>query len=413
MPTPLQAIGLDDWKTQAKAGKAPSECLIRKGFAFDEVVKVEDRADGLLRARFVISMGTVDRDDDTINLNGWDVNDWLKNPQVLWAHDYYGTAVPSPDGIGLTTLGLGEDLTFTDGRMESVVAFQPRELNPLAHTIASLVLHARRFIRAASVGFKPLKWAFNEERERFGVDFLKQLLLEWSICPLGSHPEALSEAKSCGIELAGLKEWAERVLDGCVGKGLWVPKEDAEAAYFIAAGDKKIFIPRGALKGLEAEDVRMVLTGPAELRDVSGAVLRTFGAAAGDAGTVDAGQTNPSAKGREGATDGGAADAGTGGGDPPAGEAAAPSPSGDSTVHVSALDADALAALLESPAGQAAIERAIAQRATPPAPAATATADNDEIDIDETEFRMALRDVLEEELAPLQSALTAVTGHLG
>jgi len=418
MPTP-QAIGLDDWKAQAKEGKAPSECLLRKGFAFDEVVKLEDGADGLLRARFVISMGTVDRDDDTVDINGWDVNDWLKNPQVLWAHDYYGTAVSSPEGIGLTTLGLGEGLTFTDGRMESVVAFQPRELNPLAHTIAQLVLHARRFIRAASVGFKPLKYAFNEDRERFGVDFLKQLLLEWSICPIGSHPDTLSEAKSLGIELAGLKEWAEAVLDGCDGPGRWLPKSQVEAAYKLVAGGKAISIPALAIAGTDPDEVRSVLAGDIQLVAADGTVLRTLVPRPADdkVGTeAGAGAADAAAEGAEQPAEQSSAAAA----DAPAGEtatAAAPTleVTTDGTITASSDPAKTLEATLATPEGARALETFLAARGvTLAAPgAAPAPAGEQRIGVDPAVLRQAAKEIINETFAPIQGALTSATGHLG
>lgn len=427
MTTPLKAIGLEDWKTKAKAGDAPTECLLRKGFDFDQVSKLEDSPEGLLRARFVISMGTLDRDNDVIELGGWDTSDYLKNPQVLWSHDYYGTPVPGPDGIGLPTLGLAAELTFAGDKMVSVVEFQPKELNPLAHTIAQLVLHVKRFIRAASVGFKPVKYAWNTDR--FGVDFFKQLLLEWSICPIGSHPDALSEAKSFGIDMTPIRDWASRVLD-CIESepGFWIPKSQVEHAYRLVAGTKVIGIPALAFKGIDADDVRQVLSGPVELHAADGTVLRTLadavvrtesgaegGAAEGAAaegaasategtGTTDTATEQSAADGQgSGAADQAAADAAGAAADG-AGEAAAEGKA------VAGVDA-AVENFFSSEKGVDVLAQAMRRAGISPATAAAPTGAA-EVQIDPAILRQAAGEVVSEYLAPLQGALTSATGRL-
>ena len=37
----------------------------------------------------VISTADIDRQGESINQAGWDLTNYLKNPIVLWAHDYY------------------------------------------------------------------------------------------------------------------------------------------------------------------------------------------------------------------------------------------------------------------------------------------------------------------------------------
>jgi len=420
MPKP-PVIGLDEWKAKAKKGEAPTECLLRKGLPFADVTKLDDNADGLLRARFVISASTPDRDEDTIAMGGFELADYQKNPQVLWSHDYYGTPVTGPTGIGLTTLGLSQEITLIGETMESVVVFQPKDVNPFANTIAQLVLHPLRFIRAASVGFKPKKYAFNEQG---GVDWLIQLLLEWSICVIGMHADALSEAKAAGIELAGVKEWAETVLAGCEGAGLWVPKAQAEAVYKLFAAGKTISIPALALKGIDAEDIRTVLTGDVQLLAADGTVLRSLvtrdadGAAAGDAGAA-AGGEGSSTEGATPQTDAAGATEGASGG----AEGAA---AGDSAAQAGAEPA----AATETPAAEvtasANLDQAVARffsseqgvdtlatafkraGATPPA-----AAEESGFSVDPAILRQAASELSDETFGPLQAALTSATGHLG
>jgi len=39
------------------------------------------------RLRFTISTASVDREQDTIAVSGWDLRQYLRNPVVLWGHD--------------------------------------------------------------------------------------------------------------------------------------------------------------------------------------------------------------------------------------------------------------------------------------------------------------------------------------
>jgi len=80
-------------------------------------------------------------------------------------------------------------------------------------------------LNATSVGFKPKEWVFNEDRK--GVDFKTQELLEFSVVPVPSNPEALIEARSAGIDLGPYKEWAEQVLEDS-DPGIWLPRDQVE-----------------------------------------------------------------------------------------------------------------------------------------------------------------------------------------
>jgi hypothetical protein len=82
----------------------------------------------------------------------------------------------------------------------------------------------------ASVGFDPKEWVINEERH--GIDFKKQELWEFSIVPIGSNKDALQQARSAGIDMEPVREWAARILDEWVEeKGIWLPKEAVEEVH--------------------------------------------------------------------------------------------------------------------------------------------------------------------------------------
>jgi len=149
-------------------------------------------------ATFTISTGSVDRDNDTIDPEGWDLKDYRENPVVLWAHNSYIPPIAKSKGTAVK-----------DGNLISTATFATREQHELADTVFRLVLG--RFLNTASVGFRPKESVWNDDRG--GFDFKKQYLHEWSIVPVPSNPEALVGAKEQGIDIAVIYKWASEALD--------------------------------------------------------------------------------------------------------------------------------------------------------------------------------------------------------
>lgn len=176
------------------------------------VAKEVDPDTGMHDIKFVISTGTLDRDDDVIDSSGWDVENYKKNPVVLFGHDYRSLPVAKAMEIGVE-----------DDALVAVDRFTPKEIHPFGYMVYELV--RGKFLRAASVGFKPTLYVFNDEHK--GYDFSEQELLEHSIVPVPSNPEALMAASACGIDMAPMKSWAEKILDDDPEKdrvALWLPK---------------------------------------------------------------------------------------------------------------------------------------------------------------------------------------------
>lgn len=190
----LQILSLDDFRSATRKGEKPV-CQLRKAYAAE--VKAEgDAAQRLVSIR--ITTATRDRDRDTVDPKGWLLANYRKNPVVLWCHDYWNPPVAQDKGITQDELGL-----------IGTAEFATKDQFPFADTIYQLILGG--FLRAASVGFRPEKWQYNENEN--GIDFLEQELLEYSIVPVPANPEALVGAKAAGISLAPLRDWAEKALD--------------------------------------------------------------------------------------------------------------------------------------------------------------------------------------------------------
>jgi HK97 family phage prohead protease len=152
------------------------------------VEKIEQLDDRTLR--FTISTSAIDRDMDTVDVKGWDLTNYAKNPVVLWAHRADELPVGKAIDVG------------TDGnRLFSAVRFLPVNQYGSASDFAETIyrMAADGFLSATSVGFRPIKWDFSDDPERSaadyfpGIDFHQQELVELSIVSVPSNPDALLE----------------------------------------------------------------------------------------------------------------------------------------------------------------------------------------------------------------------------
>lgn len=201
---------------QFRAGPSAG-ALLRKQYA-----ATIEKAAGDRQLAFVISTAEVDRDGDTINADGWELGNYLKNPVVLWAHRY--SEPPIARSVQITPGG---------GRLRSVAEFTPEDLYPFGFMVYRLF--SEGFLSAVSVGFSATEWSYNEGRGRGSMDFLRQELLEYSAVPVPANASALIEARSKGIDLAPLKAWAEQILDEGTEAEVGLTREVLTDAWMVGA----------------------------------------------------------------------------------------------------------------------------------------------------------------------------------
>lgn len=229
----VQVVSLKEFKERALAKENVQGLAVSKQFVLDEVKQVDGED---LVLQFTISTGTVDRDNDTVNPDGWKLDNYLRNPVVLFAHDYQALPVARAEAIWVE-----------GGSLKSKARFTSHDLYPFGYMVYQF--YQQGFMRATSVGFAPSKWQFSDDR-KYGVDFQEQELLEYSCVPVPANPEALVDAKAKGIDTSPLKEWAERVLDDWhEEKGLWLPRSQVEAVFAAVSGKKSITVPGMTTKG--------------------------------------------------------------------------------------------------------------------------------------------------------------------
>jgi HK97 family phage prohead protease len=166
---------------------------INKIFNF-EIKQMGEESDRTLR--FVGSDETPDRDNDIMEVNGWKLDEYLKNPVFLWAHDY--DKPPVGKAISVIIDAATKKLLFD-------IKFATAEEYPFADTIYKL--YKGGYLNATSVGFRGTKFetrndesVINMPEWQRGRRYKEQNLLELSAVPVPSNPNALMQAKSAGIE---------------------------------------------------------------------------------------------------------------------------------------------------------------------------------------------------------------------
>lgn len=146
---------------------------------------------------FVISDETPDTYGTVFKISGWDLKRYENNPVVFYAHKSYSD---NPDMvIGTSTLRI------ENNQLIAVLRFESADINPLAEKVFQKVQAGT--LRMASIGANPKKGHWGDEKlgeDREVIYFDEQELLEWSIVPIGSNPEALKREAQTIDEIRGI-----------------------------------------------------------------------------------------------------------------------------------------------------------------------------------------------------------------
>lgn len=148
-------------------------------------------------AEFVISTESPDTYGTVFKISGWDLKRYENNPVVFYAHRSYSD---NPDMlIGTSTVRV------EDNQLIAVVRFESAEINPVAEKVFQKIQAGT--LRMASIGANPKRGHWGDEKlgeDRDLIYFDEQELLEWSIVPLGSNPEALKREAQTIEEIRSL-----------------------------------------------------------------------------------------------------------------------------------------------------------------------------------------------------------------
>lgn len=143
---------------------------------------------GSRKMAFTISTASVDRDGDTIDPNGWDLRNYMRNPTVLWAHNHTQPPIGKASHVWTDSKGL-----------HATVEFPPVGVYPFADQIHDLVKAG--FLNATSVGFVSKASRPSES----GQTITRAELLEFSIVSVGSNPDALVMQRA--VDRSAMQKW--------------------------------------------------------------------------------------------------------------------------------------------------------------------------------------------------------------
>ena len=141
------------------------------------------KTSGSAALTFVLSTDEVDRHGDVVSADGWRLEAYLRNPVLLWAHDYRHPAI-----------GRAVSVWTEPHRLLAKMEFAP---SAFAQEVAAL--YACGFQWGVSVGFRPIRWEERRDARTgvfLGLRYLEQELLEVSAVPVPANRQALRRESS-------------------------------------------------------------------------------------------------------------------------------------------------------------------------------------------------------------------------
>lgn len=145
--------------------------------------------------RFIGSDESVDRDGDTISIDGWDVGNYMKNPVVLFGHDAYG--LPIAKTIAVTADKRARQLLF-DIEFPTIKDLSSNPDTPSEHALkvdAIYNMAKAGILNTVSVGFRGLEY----DATSTGRAYKRQELMEISIVPIPANPNAVAIMRAAKI----------------------------------------------------------------------------------------------------------------------------------------------------------------------------------------------------------------------
>lgn len=145
----------------------------------------------------VFSSEVEDRQGEIVVQKGWILDNYMKNPVVLWAHDSW-----QPPIAKMLEIGVNAATNQLEGKMQFAV-----NEYPFAKTIFDLMVGG--YQKAFSAGFINNKYEIDQENDK--VYLLENELLEMSVVPVPANQLAL--AKSKGIDIGAYEEKEKKEVE--------------------------------------------------------------------------------------------------------------------------------------------------------------------------------------------------------
>jgi hypothetical protein len=222
-----QVLSLDEFYRKALAAKQKTGPGIAAGSVEvmeTLIAQVEpDPADDR-RMTFTVTTAEKNRNGWKLNQQGWRLENYAKNPVMLWVHNDGGWIDSGSHGLPFAR---AERVWITGDLMKVICVWVEKgditgEAGELCESV--LRLYRKRYLNAVSAGWIPLEWEFVETEDGWEIMCKEQELVEISFVPIPAEPNALREAANAGINVAPVRRWARALL----GEPRYVMKVDHE-----------------------------------------------------------------------------------------------------------------------------------------------------------------------------------------
>ncbi len=132
----------------------------------------------------IASTDAIDRHGERILAEGWKTDNYMKNPIILFGHDYWNIE---------SVVGKATSVEVVSGKLIVKGVFASGDTNPKAQMLRKM--YDEGIIRTVSVGLRPLA---RDVQDRDIITSAE--LLELSFVPVPANPEALRLSKELGAE---------------------------------------------------------------------------------------------------------------------------------------------------------------------------------------------------------------------
>jgi len=231
----------DDLAREASESKTSREAL-RFGFGHANRAMELDSPGSPIP--FVCSTEDVDRYDSVISADGYQLQNFVRNPIMSWCHDTHQPPIGKWQGVHTEGNSLVGEAVFT-----------PADLYPFGAMVESM--YRSRFLSAVSVSFIPLDWEIDKTRDGDSdsfmpsINYLTQELTEIAGVVVPGNAQALASgrsapflaAKAAGIDTAPMVRYLDQHLDELRGPGVWIPRDEAQRLARALGPQKHISLP--------------------------------------------------------------------------------------------------------------------------------------------------------------------------
>src|SRR6478609_1731797 len=175
---------------------------INKDYLEGEIIRAfGDDIEKTRTVRFTISTSAKDRHGTVLNMEGWQLDNFNRNPIVGYQHNVYGDnmcSAPNPDDV-IAKANAWMD-TYKGSRvLMSKATFEPADLNPMAEKVFRKIIFGS--LNSSSTGVLPngplkKEYVKNDQGDitDYTINFPGQTLVEWSVVNIPADPEALKRS---------------------------------------------------------------------------------------------------------------------------------------------------------------------------------------------------------------------------